>query len=400
LVYHAGEIGRGLELHHSGWEMAKERGNLLASASAAFLLSGEYMSLRDVDSTIQWAERSMEAADLSGTMHQMLGSLTLARASILGGGVPRALLGLEMAREAARKIGAEIGQPPNPVIITPGLVWFHLGDWDKAKVELLKCLEQSHTVAVTEAASCALGELCLEGGDLGGARTYLLEAATLAEAKGEKTLQIAPRALLAQVASKAGELREARTHLSRAQEIVSNGEDWRGLAAEVCQSEAVLATAEERWEDADSAFEKASAINLRYHLPYYQARSFMEWGRMRLSRDDPGDRQQATALLDEALGIFQSIQASKMVEKVVALKEQVEQRPAKAPGYPDGLSQREVEVLRLIASGNSNREIAEELFVSVRTIERHITNIYTKTNARGRADAMAYALRHGLSSFS
>ena len=49
---------------------------------------------------------------------------------------------------------------------------------------------------------------------------------------------------------------------------------------------------------------------------------------------------------------------------------------------------------------DSNREIAEELFVSVRTVERHITNIYTKTNARGRADAMAYALRHGLSSFS
>ncbi len=126
----------------------------------------------------------------------------------------------------------------------------------------------------------------------------------------------------------------------------------------------------------------------------------MEWGRMCLSRDDPGDREQATALLDQALGIFQDIQASRMVEKVVVLKEQLEQRPAKAPGYPDGLSQREVDVLRLIAAGNSNREIAEELFLSLRTIERHITNIYTKINARGKADATAYALRHGLSSFS
>ncbi len=84
----------------------------------------------------------------------------------------------------------------------------------------------------------------------------------------------------------------------------------------------------------------------------------------------------------------------------VICKVQVERGPAKAPEYPDGLSQREVEVLHLIAAGNSNREIAEELFVSVRTIERHITNIYTKTNTRGRADAMAYALRHGLSSFA
>ncbi len=128
----------------------------------------------------------------------------------------------------------------------------------------------------------------------------------------------------------------------------------------------------------------------------------MEWGRMRLSRDDFGDRRQARELFDQALGTFQDIQASKMVEKVVTLKEEAERRGGfeTRPAYPDGLSQREVDVLRLIAAGNSNREIAGELFLSLRTIERHITNIYTKINARGKADATAYALRHGLSSFS
>jgi DNA-binding NarL/FixJ family response regulator len=53
-------------------------------------------------------------------------------------------------------------------------------------------------------------------------------------------------------------------------------------------------------------------------------------------------------------------------------------------------------VLRLIASGKSNGETAAELVLSVRTVERHITNIYAKINARGRADATAYALSHGL----
>ncbi len=185
-------------------------------------------------------------------------------------------------------------------------------------------------------------------------------------------------------------------------EISSNGEDWRGLAAEVCQSDAVLAAAEERWKDAEAAFQKASEINRRYHLPYYEARCLMEWGQMRLSRDEPGDGEQGTALLDQALGIFQGIQASKMVEKVLALKEQAERRGGfeTRPAYPDGLSPREVDVLRLIAAGRSNREIAEELFLSVRTIERHITNIYAKTSTSGRADATAYAFRHGLSSFS
>jgi len=59
---------------------------------------------------------------------------------------------------------------------------------------------------------------------------------------------------------------------------------------------------------------------------------------------------------------------------------------------PDGLTAREMEVLRLVASGCSSREISESLVLSVRTVERHITNIYSKTGARTRAQATAYAL--------
>ena len=64
--------------------------------------------------------------------------------------------------------------------------------------------------------------------------------------------------------------------------------------------------------------------------------------------------------------------------------------------YPDGLTGREVQTLRLIAAGMSNREMAETLSVSVRTIERHIENLYRKIAARSKADATAYAFRHDL----
>lgn len=60
------------------------------------------------------------------------------------------------------------------------------------------------------------------------------------------------------------------------------------------------------------------------------------------------------------------------------------------------LTARERDVLRLIAQGLSNQAIASELVLSVRTVERHISNIYPKIGARGRADATAYALRHGV----
>ena len=66
-------------------------------------------------------------------------------------------------------------------------------------------------------------------------------------------------------------------------------------------------------------------------------------------------------------------------------------------GSAEGLTPREIEVLRLIANGDSNSEIAERLVLSVRTVERHITHIYAKIGARGKADATAYALRHSFS---
>jgi pimeloyl-ACP methyl ester carboxylesterase len=67
-----------------------------------------------------------------------------------------------------------------------------------------------------------------------------------------------------------------------------------------------------------------------------------------------------------------------------------------APSRPDGLTEREVEILALIAVGSSSAQIARTLTISPRTVERHIQNIYTKTGAHNRAEATAYAFRHAL----
>jgi DNA-binding NarL/FixJ family response regulator len=60
------------------------------------------------------------------------------------------------------------------------------------------------------------------------------------------------------------------------------------------------------------------------------------------------------------------------------------------------LTDRELEVLRLLAKGDSNRQIAEQLTLSTRTVERHIENLYAKIGVNGRAAATAYALRQHL----
>jgi DNA-binding NarL/FixJ family response regulator len=65
---------------------------------------------------------------------------------------------------------------------------------------------------------------------------------------------------------------------------------------------------------------------------------------------------------------------------------------------PGGLTEREVEVLRLVAAGRSNHEIADILVLSQKTVERHLSNIFTKLSVPSRTAAAAYAHEHGLMS--
>jgi two-component system response regulator NreC len=70
--------------------------------------------------------------------------------------------------------------------------------------------------------------------------------------------------------------------------------------------------------------------------------------------------------------------------------------PAEPAGPPDDLSDREVEVLRLIALGHTNSEVAELLFLSTRTVETHRAHIQQKVRRTSRAELVRYALEHGL----
>lgn len=79
-----------------------------------------------------------------------------------------------------------------------------------------------------------------------------------------------------------------------------------------------------------------------------------------------------------------------------ALMKAVQQRPVKPTEPPDGLTEREIEVLRLIAEGLSNTEIAGRLYVAETTVKTHVNRIFAKTGSRDRTQAAAYAHQNGL----
>ena len=110
----------------------------------------------------------------------------------------------------------------------------------------------------------------------------------------------------------------------------------------------------------------------------------------------PDERAEALEHLDTALAEFSDMKMQPYLERAVSLKERAEAGPVRAPTYPDGLTQREVEVLRLIAAGRTDREIAEELFISFRTVGNHVRSILNRTSTANRAEAAAYAARNDL----
>jgi len=119
-------------------------------------------------------------------------------------------------------------------------------------------------------------------------------------------------------------------------------------------------------------------------------------GRLARARGGPGAANAARALLADALAHYDAIGLAGEAGRVRAELAEIAAPPAPRPTYPGGLSAREVEVLRLVAAGQSNRTIAAALSLSERTVGNHLTNIFNKLGVDNRAAATAFALRNGL----
>jgi DNA-binding CsgD family transcriptional regulator len=183
-----------------------------------------------------------------------------------------------------------------------------------------------------------------------------------------------------------GDVEEARSACRELEDISGHYESGM-LVAMVAQTRGEVELAEGNARAALPALRRAWQVWQEFEIPYEVARVRMLLG---LACRALGDDDTARMELEAARGTFARLEAAQDLTRV-------ESHILRAPSVDaHGLTPRELEVLRLVAAGDTNKAIAAELILSERTVDRHMSNIFTKLDVSSRTAATAYAYEHQL----
>lgn len=178
-----------------------------------------------------------------------------------------------------------------------------------------------------------------------------------------------------------------RTALEHARELAATADRTSSplLAAEANRADGLVRLADGHPDSALARLRSAVAGWEELGMPYELARTRLG---VAAALRALGEHDVAEIELDAARAILRDLGATPDLDRLDSL----------VTGPPDrgALSARELEVLRLLATGRTNRSIAEELGLSERTIDRHVSNIFDKLDVSSRAAATAFAYEHGL----
>ena len=174
---------------------------------------------------------------------------------------------------------------------------------------------------------------------------------------------------------------------SAAEELAATADDLDAPFLRATSAHAIGAVllAEGEAHAAHAALRDACAAYRESDVPYEAARARALLG---LACRSQGDADSCELELDAARRALTALGAAPALAWLAALTE--------SPTAPGGLSPREAEVLRLVATGATNRAIATQLVLSEKTVARHVSNIFTKLGVASRSAATAYAHQHGL----
>jgi DNA-binding CsgD family transcriptional regulator len=247
------------------------------------------------------------------------------------------------AAEAGYREASRHGREPQP-----GLALLRLakGDATAAVAAIRRVLEEVGNPGSRGDLLPAYVEIMVASGDLASAKAATEELETLA-------------------GGFAGSALEAMATTARGTVELARGDPRAALAA--------LRRSGQMWQDLEAPYERARVRELI--------------GR---ACRDLGDEEAAELELEAALATFSELEAAHDIARLNLLRSRA------GPSDTHGLTLRELEVLRLVAAGGSNREIAESLVISEHTVARHLQNIFSKLGVSSRTAASAYAFEHDL----
>jgi DNA-binding CsgD family transcriptional regulator len=158
----------------------------------------------------------------------------------------------------------------------------------------------------------------------------------------------------------------------------------------------LLSSVRKRWTEAETHFDEALAFNEKLGARPALVRTRHDFAAMLLRRRRGDDISRASEMAERALKDAQQMGMAALVTQLGALAQAAAAHHGKRSDYPDGLTARELEVLRLIAEGATNHDIATELYISEKTVHSHVSNLLAKTGSANRTEAAAYAFKKHL----
>ena len=286
-----------------------------------------------------WSEAEHEARQASENLVETMPAFA-SEALYQLGEVRRQRGELDEAELAFRQ-ASDLGREPQPGL---ALVRLAQGKMDAAAAGVRRGLAQESNRLTRARLLAARVEIAIAGGDLPDASAAAGELGGIAREYGSVALQAAAAFAHGRVELAGGHAPAALGSLHRSWEL---------------------------WQAADCPFEAAETRRA-----------------LGLACLEVGDVDGAELALSSSLAVFERLGATAEAARTAGL---LGARPPAA-----GLTRREVEVLRLVAAGKSNRKIAAELYLSVKTVARHLSNIFCKIDVTSRAAATAFAYEHGL----